>query len=301
MRCAFSTQVVNARLAHVAAAVIGFTAVWTPASALGASEPRPFCNGVVVRDYLKPLKRLPALRKPPAELHLPFGPRAVQLLSSNPLQVGAGEIGFSLAYDALPRRLDWLVTAKLTQISAGGDAFGKLETRQVKVERPSRGTFDDFFFTVSAEPALYRIEIVFRNKSNRKLGAYGEYFRVVPSRQDARLRLNATSYRPEKTVYARIENLGTVLVTYGVPYSIEWYDGSSWVKAPESPKGPWILPLLFSQPGTSGNCFGFTIPAEMAPGLYRFVKSVNYSTESRRAGRRAPVTLTAKFEVLPPS
>jgi len=186
----------------------------------------------------------------------------------------------------------------MTRIGVDGSIFGKAKTKRVEIGRPRNGAFDDLFFSVSAEPALYRVDIVFRNRTGKRLGAYGQYFRVVSPLQDARLRLNATSYRPGETVYARVENFGTELVTYGVSYSIERYNGTSWGEAPESPNGPWILPLLFSQPGTSGRCSGFSIPTEMTPGRYRFAKPADYAGHSGSGPRReVRVLLTAEFDV----
>jgi len=111
----------------------------------------------------------------------------------------------------------------------------------------------------------------------------------------ARLATNRQSYRAESTVFARVENYGTVAVGYGVPYSIEHLEGESWVEAPESPKGPWILPLLLNPPGFSGRCNGFLVPPEMAAGNYRVVKEVMFGL-LRPAVRK---TLTAEFQVIP--
>ncbi len=153
-------------------------------------------------------------------------------------------------------------------------------------------------FTVGPKPSAYRLTLVFRTKSDKRLGSLGRYFRVAAPTANRRLELNASSYRPEQTVFARVENFGTTPTRYGVPYEVERLSGDQWSRAPESPKGPWILPILISNPGRSGKCFSFWIPPKMPPGHYRIVKVVDraFNPPTRSLGSE---TLTAEFEILP--
>ncbi len=263
-----------------------------PAVAQSTENSPQFCSSHVIHDYLKPLGGLPTLHNPPRDPRLPFGPPSVQLLSGPQLRVGAGEIGFSLVYSRLPRPLNWLVTASLAKVGRNGDSHKQLKTKDIEVGRPSRGTFDDLYFPVPTTSALYRIDILFRNRSGKRLARYGRYFRVVPSRLDVRLGLSASSYRGEEIVYGRIENYGTLRVSYGAAYVIERYDGLGWSEAPESPR-VFIRPLYSADLGMTGRCFDFKIPAEMPSGLYRMSKQVE--------GSSGPVALTAEFELLPPA
>lgn len=185
----------------------------------------------------------------------------------------------------------------MTRIQANGESVGRERVRHRTVVRPHEGTID-LSFSVSARPALYRVEIEFENMSGKRLGRYSQYFRVVPIVRRARLGIESSAYHAGETVYARIENFGTTLVAFGVPYSVERYDGSTWTKAPESPKGPWILPLLLVQSGYAGGCFGFRTPVSMPPGLYRIVKGVEYPAV-KPGGHDSHATLTAEFEVVP--
>jgi len=185
----------------------------------------------------------------------------------------------------------------MTRIRVNGVSIGRARVRHRTVVRPHDGVLD-LSFSVSARPALYRVEILFENMSGKRLGRYGQYFRVVPIVRRARLGIESSAYHAGETVRARIENFGTTLVTFGVPYSVQRYDGSTWTKAPESPKGPWIMPLLLVQSGYAGGCFGFRTPESMAPGLYRIVKGVEYPAVNPD-GHSSYATLTAEFEVLP--
>ena len=184
----------------------------------------------------------------------------------------------------------------MTRVRANGAPVGRERVRRRTLVRPREGMID-LSFPVSARPALYRVEISFENKSGKRLGRYGRYFRVVPIVRRARLGIESGTYLAGETVYARVENYGTIFVTFGVPYSVERYDGSTWARAPESPKGPWILPLLLAQSGYTGECLGFRSPVSMPPGLYRIVKGVEYP-RVKPHGHESRATLTAEFEVV---
>ena len=155
-------------------------------------------------------------------------------------------------------------------------------------------------FEVGAQPAPYRLTVVFRSDTGKRLGAFGMYFRVVTPTSNTRLTLNATSYRPGSTVFDRIENFGTSTALYGESYTIEKWDGVAWSPAPETPRA-FILPLYSVPGGKAGDdCSPFNIPPSMPPGYYRMVKSVEYSHgwPGLSPGHRQTV-LTAEFEVHP--
>lgn len=258
-------------------------------------EPEPaFCERQQLRDFLAPLKRMPKLHQPSAKGQFGFGPEKLRLRSVPSLVVGGGEVGTTLAIaQRQGLRLPWTATAVLVEVNGNGRPIGKPRrlTRRVGWLKPFKGK--GLRFEVSSDPAFYRLTTVFYGAAGQKLGRFGFYYRVMPPIQRARLRLNTSSYRPETTVFARVENFGTTSVGYGVPYSIERLMSGSWVEAPESPDGPWILPLLISPPGFSGPCNGFGIPRSMPAGRYRMVKPLE-------TGRNEDsMTLTAEFDVVP--
>lgn len=265
-----------------------------PASAI-TYEPEPaFCERQQLHDFLAPLERMPKLRQPPRNEGIGFGPEKLRLRAAPSMLVGGGEVGATLAIaQRRGLRLPWTATATLVEVNGKGRPAGKPRrlVKRVGWLKPFKG--DRLRFKVPDDPAFYRVTVVFRGASGQKLGRFGFYYRVVRPIQRAILRLDASSYRPETTVFARVENFGTLPVWYGVPYSIERLVSGSWVEAPESPDGPWILPLLSSPPGYSGPCNGFWIPGSTPPGRYRFVKPLDSGKpEATRA-------LTAEFDVGP--
>jgi Bacterial Ig-like domain len=272
----------------IAAAILAVgVALPTTASAFPWNE-TPFCEGQPVAGFLKQLERLPDLHEPDEFERLgPWAPGSVYLSGAAPIQTGPTSVGWALRYGILPRRLDWLVSVEMTRVSLKGTPVGGTQTKQVKIGRPGRNAFTDLSFSVPDDPAIYKVEIFFRNAGGRLLGRFGKYFRVMEPRSNVRLKLTSTSYKPGERIYARVENLGTEQVSYGVPYSIQVFDGTTWMRAPQSPAGPWIMPLWLSAPGRSGSCNSFGIPADMPVGRYRFVKPL----DSPRT------TITAEFDL----
>jgi hypothetical protein len=262
----------------------------------------PFCETSVVRNYRKPLEGMPPLHSSPLGERLSFGPRNVFFGRTGPwpLVVGSAEIGFHLSYASITKHntgppLHWLVTAKLAQVDLSGLVRDVIDWKRVDgLELSDRISFS---FQPPSKPALYRIEVVFRNKSRKKLGRFGEYFRVMRPTLDAGLSLNGASFRPGETVSARLENYGTEALSYGLHYSIEAFDGSAWARSPISPSGPVVAIGLATGPGEAASCWDFRIPPDAPPGLYRFVWS-GESYRNRFTGFR-PLTLTAEFQIAP--
>lgn len=267
-----------------------------------------FCKPETVHDYLAPFKRMPKLHAPPESGRLGFGPSNLRFSFHQPMLVGGGAPGFDLSLfkrsPAVHPR--WEMTAMLSQVDWKGRVLEVVDEARRKVITVNRERGAGVDFEVGSAPSVYRLTVVFRSRTGQKLGGFGAYYRVTPVTQHARLGLDADSYHPEGTLLARVEDFGTTFVAYGVPYVIERFDGESWTEAPESPKGPWIMPLLFSFPGTSGPCSGFQIPTSMPSGLYRMKKEVEFAFPhvTHRRGvhidyPRHKRFLTAEFEVVP--
>lgn len=275
--------------------------------ALG-SMPAPaaagFCDEGVARDYARPLERMPALRGVPASHRLPFGPDGVGLFRGNQSQVmvpllAPGRVGFAVAPQpvragAVLPDLDWLATVKLARVDSGGRVVRLLDwgRRRIRGGRGSGGAAVDF----AGARGFYRLEIVFRNGRGAKLGRFGEYFRVLPASTEARLVLNAASYRPGETISACLENLGTTPLSYHLVRAIESFDGSAWTRSPIDPPAPSALVGFTQGPGAAEPLGDFTIPADAPAGRYRWVWRGGVE------GVRDPdatLTLTAEFDVAP--
>ncbi|MDQ3726142.1 MAG: hypothetical protein M3335_09710 [Actinomycetota bacterium] len=269
-------------------------AVCAPSASAVTYEPEPtaFCERQTLRDFLKPLERMPKLHAPRAGGHIDIGPANLRLRPTSRFQVGGGSVGFTLsAAQRKPLRLAWTATTTLVEVNRNGKPIGKAKRseRRVGKLKPYRG--NSFQLGVPARAAFYRVTIAFHGRTGQELESFGAYYRVLRPFHRSRLATNASAYRPESTVFARVENYGTLPVNYGVPYAIERLEGSTWVEAPESPNGPWILPLYTSNPGETGGCTRFWIPPSMAAGTYRMVKEVGLV-------KREETTLTAEFTVV---
>lgn len=243
-----------------------------------------FCETGVVKDYLAPLKRLPKLRTLQwPDKDLPFGPSGLKLVKTADAQranrlvvVGEGPrsrpVGFTLMNDSSgsPGRadLDWLMTGQLVRVS-GGDRILATKTRRVDTLRP-----DDqrrVAFPMPSRPGIYRIEISFEGESDSSLGHYADYFRVMPAKQETQVSLSTASVRPGETIDACLINSGTASVSYGEGFTIEYFDGSTWSRAPISPAGAISMIGLVAGPGEQIRLPSFYIPSNPSPGLYRYV------------------------------
>jgi hypothetical protein len=282
-----------------------FLAGVLPAVASGA-----LCEYGVVRDYAKPLRRLPHLRQNPLTEHLSFGPARVFLNHrGGPLFVGGGEVGYSLSFSPyfpghhLSPPLNWIVESRYVRVDERGrptQVRGRVVRRVKRLhsseDKPS-GTLD-FLFKVG-RPALYRLEITFSAFSGKRLARFGEYMRVVKPELDASLSLSGTAFQPGEHVLATVDNYGTTSLSFGLDRTIEYFNGASWEPAPNSSQGAVPLPLLWAGPGASAQCWGFTIPAAEPQGLYRFVVHADPSRPGPGL-KGEPLTLSSEFQVSGP-
>lgn len=269
-----------------------------------------FCQTAKVRDYEKPLKRLPRIPAPPSDGQLNFAPRGASLggLTSAPLQVGPGEAGFVLTFspkDENPgpsRRLNWTIGASLVKLNRSGKAIGKPKRieRIVKRLRPVDLNYIGlkFSFDVPGEPALYRVEITFENSAGKRLGRFGDNFRVLKPSLDVGLTLDGTTYRRGELVRASLVNRGVGYLFFGLGKAIEYWDGASWTAPPvKFPGGPVPAIGLAAGPGEKHSCWSTTIPADATLGTYRFSTDVDYSPSAPGGRPTTRLQPSAEFTV----
>ncbi|HEX8690325.1 MAG TPA: hypothetical protein VF729_08785 [Solirubrobacterales bacterium] len=253
-----------------------------------------------MRDFAKPFEGMPS-EKPPPEGELPFGPRnlsmfrlgweRVVLLDSN-LGYRFGAKGAES--EARTLHLNWRVAARLLAV----DASGRVKRQAGEIQR-RLGDVKDMDLLEFAFPAnrrgLYRFDLFFRDLRGRRLGAYREYFRVVPRSVELDLVLDAAAVHPGESVRARVRNLGTVDAIVPSRYLVSGFAGGSWVPIGEAiapgfalSEGPWWV-----AGGESSWCAEYTLPPGAAPGTYRV------STSAQVFGTRQRRSLAASFEVAP--
>jgi hypothetical protein len=262
------------------------SSVWLSAAPAKAD----FCQTGKVRDYEKPLKRLPRVPAPPSNGHLGFAPQGTSLgrFASVPFQVGPGAAGYVLTFspkdeDSRPsRRLNWRIEASLVKLDRSGKAVGKPRRIEKNVNRLRPVDLNylglEFSFNVPGEPALYRVEITFENSAGERLGRFGENFRVLKPSLDVDLVLDGTTFRRGEFVRAWLVNRGVGFLFFGLGRVIEYWDGATWTAPPvKFPGGPVPAIGLAAGPGEKHSCWSTTIPPDAAPGTYRFRTNVDYS------------------------
>lgn len=276
--------------------VTAVVALAAPAPVLGAAGEPPFCDRTIVAQ-------VPGFtgKEPKPDGRLGFGPSSIRMRILPRLVATGGKIGFELflhpgASAAHPR---WKVRANLGRLHPRRNLQVFIASKERRVLTVDRSHRTRFAFEVAGEPSYYLVTAYFTTPNGRRvLGHFRLYFKVIPTTREARLVLDADSYRRGQTVFGRVENHGTEPVQFGAPYRIERRDGSSWSLAPESPD-VFILPIYGAFPGESGQpCSPFSIPSSMPPGHYRMVKEVSFPP-SEPGEERIASTLAAEFEIVP--
>jgi len=287
------------RVAALSACIVGVGIAGhvNPASAVSSWGPYnwhdpDFCDTATVRGEPAQLAHLPQLREVPASERLPFAPATVSIQAYDEFQVGDGWLGFQLRQTEgrRTRPLGMLAIATFARIDYRGRVLKVLNRTQQTHISTLKGYETLSLSSEVNTPGLYRSDISFQSPSGASLGRYGAYTRVLPLRmRPPRLVLNARQFLPGEKVLARVENFSQGWISYGVPYSIQRWDGSAWTRAPESPRS-FIKPLYGSGPGSTGPCLPFGISTTMPAGTYRMVKSI------RTSG--GPQTLHAEFGLI---
>jgi hypothetical protein len=304
-------------LALAAALAVAFFGWASPARALT-------CETKVVHDYLRPVESFPPLRPIPATGNaLPFGPASLHLESrrgspaireakSSYLTLpGLRQTRYTLSREGESRdvRLNWLVTAKLVRLNRRGEASRMLGWSRRHIASLAPGQKASLQLPALDQAGFYRFEIAFRNGAGDPLGRFGEYARVLhPTRPEGRMTLNKTSFLPGEVVTAHVEQLGIGWIDMNDVYSIEVFDGSTWIRAPISPRELSLLIGTVVGPGEATSvshfnagapCWGFTVPPGAAPGLYRFViDGTSLKINENRLTRGSPLSLSAEFQIL---
>jgi hypothetical protein len=267
-----------------------------PSTAAASETTEPaFCKSEVLHDYLAPLKQMPKLRELPYRARGEIRFRGAYIGASGPsLAVSGGSAGYQLQWDTNPR---WTISVTFAQVNSRGKVIRWMGERRFRLGRLAPATIVEPHIALPGAPATYRTTLVIRSHSGRKLAMFGNYYRVVKPRVDARLVPDAAIHRPGDTLFARLENPGATVVLFGAEFFVEKLEGEDWVPAPEAP-GPFPTGLQFVAAGvTSRHCTIFPIPASMPAGRYRLREEAVISWASLK-GQLRPI-LYAEFDVAP--
>ncbi|HEU5105944.1 MAG TPA: immunoglobulin-like domain-containing protein [Solirubrobacterales bacterium] len=234
------------------------------------------------RDYLSPFRNLPRVRPIPQNGHLPFSPQHLVVRTKSSLLAGGGSAGIEIGSDSRRGvyRLEWTVNVTVRRIDSAGSPLGVVGSRTVRLWQ-QRSFWTEplsLFIRVPNRPGLYQSEASI-SKDQRQLGKFTQYLRVVPRNVEVRLTLGQASYAKGETLHARIENRGTVQLSYGPGLALEEWNGGNW----DEVGGPKFFggPVIGIPPGTSGKCEHLPLPTDLQSGRYRVSMSLD--------GRNAPV------------
>lgn len=250
---------------------------WAP-SAISAGEGTSCGRTSVVRDFLAPFAKMAPIREVPSSGKLPFGPKGLKLHSWAGLLAGPGSAGFWFSDEAFEhqRNLQWRVESSLFRVNRTGKIRSKIATQNRRLTVVDVNDLRGFLFDPPESPGFYRVDIRISSLvSNRELGAYSEYVRVMRPRIDLRVKIERSTVAPGQTARARLANFGTVPVSspsYVFGFTVRRFDGSQWVYVPENPpRGRVRKRMQILGPGQENReCLRYLVPMDQPPGEYRF-------------------------------
>jgi hypothetical protein len=263
------------------------------------ANPSKFCGSPVIRDYEVPLHSLAPVEPLPKAGKLPFGPssvRANELYIAPPQRQRLAYLGASGALQIentglRPAVLNWTVSVRLSQVSPGGRLIQFSEASQ-SIDTLAPGQRIQVAGEKRSMLGSYRADFTFVDSAGRLLAAYSDYFRVVRPHLRVRLGLSRRSIFSSGQVWARIENIGTQLVTYGHELTVQRFNGGRWSDLPQEPV---LQPAFGLGGGMAGRCMYVELPNPARPGRYRVQMTVSTLYPKRK---RLPIT--AYFRVKSP-
>lgn len=289
------------RLVSATAAFLAASALST-ASALGAYPANPLADGNPtfcapkrpVEDF--GLLGLPEIREVPEEAGKVLGRGAVDIYGGwgrvlpEPRSFG---YGFSEHNYSGTVRLDWTITAELWTVDKLGTPYRRVDFAELFIGRLDATHQPQ----IEVEPPMnrrgfYRFNMQIESAAGETVGSFGAYFKVVRPYWNVRLGLARNALRPGQRVLSRLENFGSQTASYGESFSVERFNGASWVPQPNLlGRRRWLMWGGILGPGNTGLCNSFRLPDDVSAGLYRIVKAVGSSR------RKQSVRLSAEFTV----
>lgn len=262
-----------------------------------AAEAPAYCRERFVRDYEAPLREMPR-RHPPPEGELPFGPRnfGIHRIDRTPLAFEGSRFGYRFGGKHEGARvldLGWRAVAVARAVDRRGRARRVVGERRRQVGRIKDLEALEVAFPAE-HPGFFRVDLRIATLDGRRHVAYRDYFRVLRRSNEVGIRVSAESVHPGEPVWGLLENPGAGRLSTRGHLDLERAEGDAWapVTTPPTPRSVmgvrWII-----GPGEVGWCQRFDVPADAAPGSYRFSAPVNLANTQKR------VTVTEPFVVAP--
>ncbi len=228
-------------------------------------------------DYATPLRRLPRIRQIPATGRLPFGPRKIRVIPPNELLTGGGRSTFYIESQDLSStlHLHWSMRLVVKRINYRGKVVATLGEQRAELRAGAIGSETAISLKVALprRPSFYRSDLAIYRQGHLAT-TFSQYTRVLPVRRHFALRLDRYSFLPGETVAARLENHGTVAMTYEPGTYLEMWNGAEW--EPIEEEGRAFPPVAISVgPGVPSDCQRVPLPTDLVAGHYRLEKMVN--------------------------
>ncbi|HEX5990339.1 MAG TPA: hypothetical protein VFY75_09020 [Solirubrobacterales bacterium] len=264
---------------------------------VAAAEVPSFCGERYVRDYAAPLREMPR-QHPPPEGELPFGPRnfGIHRINRTPLAFEGSRFGYRFGGKHEGARvldLGWRAVAVARAVDRRGRVRRTVGERRWQVERIKDLDALEIAFPAD-HPGFFRIDLRIETLDGRRRVAYRDYFRVLRRSSEVGIRVSAESVHPGEPVWGLLENPGAGQLSTRGYLDLERYEGDAWVPVPLPPTPRSVMGIgWIIGPGEVGWCQRFDVPADAAPGSYRFSTPVNLANTQKR------VLVTGAFVVSP--
>jgi hypothetical protein len=251
-------------------------------ASIASAEGNP-CPAAQVTDYLRGFRKMLPVRRVPSSGILPFGPSDLRLVGSGGLLPGGGRVGFQLGSNVSGRkhRLGWRVEVDVRPVNRNGVARQPLQVKLIELNRVRSFWRNplEVMTHLPPRPAFYRMDIAIEKSNGVSLGRFGDYVRVVPYRIRAKLVLGSAKYLAGELATARVENPGTVGLSFGPRLRLEQRTASGWIEAPGAPA--FWPPIAFEiQAGAVGKCERYRLPVALDSSFYRLSKQVEAGRKS---------------------
>lgn len=289
-------------LACIATVGLAFSALCV-AGTENAGADDLFCKSQIVRDYERPLTRLPNDRVPSRE-RLAFAPARVLLANLSPEKtaLAGAEIGYEVEVAGSvfsdgqlkrPIRLDWNIDLRLSTVDLRGEVLQVVAQRHQRIGILRRRNGPQLY--VRGRPGIYRFDATIRARGGKLLKSYYRYIRILPRRAEFMIAMNQTEFRPGDVALGQIQNVGTLPLFLGsLPFlEVEEYVNGEWTLTTEAKDAMVVGTELVLLGGRASPCREFLIPQNAKGRQYRLKALIEVGIGS---GRRNPV-LTKRFSV----
>jgi hypothetical protein len=246
-----------------------------------------WCDGSTLVDYQRPLRKMRSRFPLPSPSRARARPPGLSVATSGPILVGPAKVGFWAFSDEKERSgRGWTATTTLWVVTKAGKPSRKIASRRQGLTHLLRGANESKRlggFLIPRGHGYYRLDIEFERFGTR-VSRYGEYIRALPRRENVRIGILQPAIKAGEKLTWRVENYGTLGISFGFGYEIQRYENDGWVADPITPDG-FTGVGFFMGPGLAAPCQSLAIPPNQSAGRYRIVKNIEIAGRDHRIYR----------------